>query len=565
MTLLGTAFSSAGVVVAIGSFAAGQITPVIGPEAASRRVAVDEVSRVVDPKLTDGKARLTFHLEPSGARAVAFVEIHPRRERGRALGRPIVRLFKGFVQGGAEPIRLEWDGRDASGAPCRTGSYTLRLFVPGLIDQETPLDIVRLGVTEIEAQDSPAVGADEFQMVYFRKGTAGGFFATPAIHEYVNLAAEGQISDLDLDDGTARPAVAVHAGVASPVLDANGNYSTGPYNYPLAYVKGASPRLELTFGTGATGPDGTAMAVGYPIPDCELRLRCDQGVVPAEAQLVQPGGKALVDLAALPNEVGRTDVELTLRWQARPAGETEWIDVPGAQVIPLRFYTLLGPPQWKVGATGMQYSGPWVEVADYVAGWKTTLGLAITDQASLTDVFVHGFFGQNGGIGTAIEGVVYDAYPLGGDGGATHYLEFFQWNMNLSALLNSHGRGKFVNCSDNMGAATTMLSMMGATNVRSLRLGSMTLRAIWGIGTPGYTLNLWGSSHGFSYHHIITDDNGTNVSDTCMQLDEDGSPMTLPGTPGWNVRRPWAGINGYMNLAASNVVTKNVEALPGLQ
>jgi len=220
---------------------------------------------------------------------------------------------------------------------------------------------------------------------------------------------------------------------------------------------------------------------------------------------------------------------------------------------------------FREGALGTQYAGPWVEVAEDLARWNQSLELDTSDQRGLTEAFVHGFFGQNGGIPTAIEGVVYDAYPLGGDGGATHYLTP-QGAMNLARLLDGHALGRFVNCTDNMGATTTMLSMLGAKNMRPLRLGHMNLRAIWGIGAPGYTLNLWGNgSHAFSYHHIVTDDDGESVSDTCMQLDEDGAPQALPGRPGWNVRRPWAGAGGYMNLAANNNVSKHVETLPSLR
>ena len=243
-----------------------------------------------------------------------------------------------------------------------------------------------------------------------------------------------------------------------------------------------------------------------------------------------------------------------------------WRTIPGAVTIPLRFYTLLGAPQWRSGASGTQYSGPWVEVADDVTSWAQTLGITITDQASLTEAHVRGYFGQNGGIAQPIEGVAYDAGPLGGDGGATHYFSFASWNMNLTRLLNAHASGKFVNCSDNMGATATMLSMMGAINVRPVRLGPMDLRSIWGIGAPGYTLDLWGDgNHAFSFHHIVTDDGAATVSDTCMQLDEDGVPTALPSSPGWNVRRPWLGVTGYRSLAADNVVSKTLETLPGLQ
>ena len=50
-----------------------------------------------------------------------------------------------------------------------------------------------------------------------------------------------------------------------------------------------------------------------------------------------------------------------------------------------------------------------------------------------------------------------------------------------------------------------------------------------------------------------------------MQLDEDGNPLALPCTPGWNVRRPWAGPGGYKDLAANNNVSKSLETLPGVQ
>jgi hypothetical protein len=520
------------------------------------RLICDDATRIADPKLEGGEVRLSFRLIPAFTSVPAVAEV-------RSGGALVKTLWSGTLVGGAAPTQLTWDGRDASGARCSIGAYTLRVAGMGVKPLAMPLDLVRLGITEIEAQDSPAAGTDEFQMVYFMKGATYAFYATPAIHEYVAVARPGQVSDLDLDDGEPRPVVPVHVGTASPRLD-GAAYETFEHNYPLAYLMGASPRLELTFGASATSAAQTSMGVGYPLAGHEIRVVCDQGLAVAGADEVVPGGTALVDLAALAAEVGRQELSATFRWEFRAVGDGFWSAIPGSQTIPLRFYTLLGTPQFKSGASGTQYSGPWVEVAEYIATWKDTLGLGAADQLGLTEVHIKGFFGQNGGIPTAIEDVVYDAFPLGGDGGATHYHSFPTWNMNLSRLLNGHASGRYVNCSDNMGASTTMLSMMGATNVRSVRLGSMDLRALWGIGAPGYTLDLWGGSHGFSYHHIITDDGAVSVSDSCMQLDEDGNPTALPSFPGWNVRRLWTGVMGYMNLAADNVVSRTVEALPGL-
>jgi hypothetical protein len=116
-----------------------------------------------------------------------------------------------------------------------------------------------------------------------------------------------------------------------------------------------------------------------------------------------------------------------------------------------------------------------------------------------------------------------------------------------------------------MGATTTMLAMMGVDGMRPVRLGGMTLKAIWGIGAPDYTTSLWGGSHGFSYHHIVTDDGAVTVSDTCMQLDEDGDPGSTPGIPGWNHHRVWDGPGGYDDLSSYNHTSRTLEDLPGVQ
>jgi hypothetical protein len=534
------------------------------PAAPLARLVIDSATRVADPKLTGGEAVLDLRLEPVGVRRNVTVQVLQG-------GAPIDTLWQGTLHGGAPALQIAWDGRDAFGARCDTGAYTLRVTAPRTDPVELPLDLVRLGITEIEAQDAPAAGVDEFQMVYFRKGSNYAFYATPAIHEYVNVAVAEELSDLDLDDGEPRPVVTVHADTATPVV-AGGDYATTTHNYPLAYVKGTSPQLELTFGAGATSASVTAMDVGLPLAGLDIRVTCDDGVVRPGAELVQPGGTALVDLAPLPGEVARVDRDVTFRFEYRPSGQGEWAAIPGALTIPLRFYTLLGPPNFRAAASGTQYAGPWVEVADHVATWKQVLGLPAANQPQLTALFVHGFFGQNGGLATPIEDVLYDAYPLGGDGGATHYFDFppiftETGDMRLSRLLHGHALGRYINCSDNMGATTTMLAMLGASNMRPVRLGNMSLRALWGIGAPGYTLNLWGGGnpHSFSYHHIVTDDNAVTVSDTCMQLDGDGTPTALPSEPGWNTHRPWAGAGGYMDLAANNIVSKSLEQLPGVK
>lgn len=522
---------------------------------ALRRFVAESATRIADPKLEGGAPEFALRLGAGVPPTVATVTVVQN-------GVVLDEVWTGTLSDGATQV-IAWDGRDDQGDRCPTGRYDVRVTAVGVTPLELPLDLVRLGVTEIEAQDSPA-GDDEFPMVYFRKGSTYAYYATPAIHEYANLASPGEISDLDQDDGEPRPVVAVHTATDSPVLD-GANYETDTHNYPLAYAMGASPRLELTFGAEGTTSDGAPMPAGFPVAGFDLRAVVSDETGAVSTGPLVAGGTALIDLGALPAEVGRTERELALRWQAAPAGTDDWADVPGEQRIPLRFYTLLGPPVWESGASGTRYAGPWVEVVEFVSTWKDTLGLPTHDVTALTEVFVQGFFGQNGGLPAAIEGVIYDCYPMGGDGGATHYFSWGSWRMDLSRLLNAHASGVFVNCTDNMGAETTMLGMLGVPNMRPVQLGEMNLQAIWGIGTPAYTTNLWGSGHGFSYHHIVTDDDAVTVSDTCMQLDEDGMPESTPGIPGWNHHRVWKGANGYRQLSCTNAPGKQLQALPGIQ
>ncbi len=519
---------------------------------------LDHVTRVADPKLPGGAAQYAVHLESGRASTLVSCEVL----QGSSI---IAQPWSGVLTD--DSVRLvSWDGRDNLGLRCSTGTYTVRFSAPGQHNVNLPLDLVRLGVTEIEAQAS-SMGNDEFPMVYFRKSSNYEFFATPQIHEYANLAAAGEVSDLDYNSGEPRPPVPLHTATDAPVLDGN-NYATTTYNYPLAYVMGSSPTLELTWGSTGTDANGAPMAAGYPTASHDLRSVLTVNGTEIVSTVITPGGTSSLSLPSLPPEVCRTDWIASVRWQAAPTGTSDWQDIPGQHPIALRFYTLLGPPVWKAGAPNTtRYAGPWVEVADFISHWKSTLAMPTHSQRKLTDVFVKGFFGQNGGLETAIEGVLYDCPSLGGDGGATHYFNTGPWDMHLSRLLNDHANGIFVNCTDNMGATTTMLSMMGCTNMQPVQLGSMSLKAIWGIGAPEYTTDLWGSgNHGFSYHHIVTDKNGLSVSDTCMQLDEDGNPNEVPGFPGWNNHRNWKDPStGYNFLSCFNSPKKTVQALPGIQ
>lgn len=557
MTRVRTAGLAACTLAAVAGSAFGQ-AHTQSPGQVRMAIHPDGHDRIFDPKIIGAGAVASFHLSGGGSVA-AKAEVH-----GPAgMLKPV---WSGILVGGAPPTQITWDGRDAVGDYVDTGDYVLRVGAQtgGGPVLTLPITVVRLGVTEIEFQESGAAD-EEWQMVYFMKGSSDGvFYATPAVHEYLNTGKIGEVSDLDLDDGDPRPPVPRHFGTAEPVMDGI-NYETERYNYPVAYLAGATMRLEATVGATGTSASGVPMPAGYPVPGYDLRLVATyQDGTSAASGPIQPGDSVTLDGPDVPAAAGRSGLGIDWSWQYAPAGTGAWTDVPGAATTAHRVYSLIAAPKFKAGATGTQYTGPWVEMAEYFAYWKQKLGTDTTTEDGVVETFVKGYFGQNGGIPEAIEGVVYDTNVLGGDGGATHYFQTFGSNMDLSALLNAHAKGVYVNCTDCMGGTTTGISMLGVADVRPVRLGPMTLKAIWGIGAPDYTTALWGTAHSFSYHHIVTRTDGFDVIDTCMQLDEDGSPGSTPGLPGWNADRLWGGIGGYDDLSSYNTVSKTLELLPGL-
>ncbi len=527
--------------------------------------------RIADPKLTNARIDLGLELRPAVGFATVTLTL---LQQGASLGQ----IWTGRVACTPRPHVYSWDGKLAI-APStvrrwiNTGSYEVQFDAvqdgTGLaVTTRRPLHIVRLGITEMAAL--PSGPASEWQMVYFRRGTVIGtyFYVTPAIHEYFNVAGTGELADLDRNDGTPRPAPAVHTGTASPPMEGT-NYEDDAYNYPVCYLAGVAPRLEVRFGaTAVSAQTGLGMGAKYPVPGVILRCRMNSSLGPWTSShvTIAPGAPVVFQGPPLTNGFARTDATLVWSFESSADGGLHWFAVPGALTTQHRFYTVPGVPRFG-GASSPQYAGPWVEVVDYAHSWKTALGLETSTPAGLAAVVVKGFGGQIAPITTAIENVRYDTNILGGDGGASHYYDFSH-SVQLSRLLDNHANGLFVNCSDCASATAAMLGMLGLQGVQMQRLGGMTLRAIRGIGAPSYTLALWGStsSHGFSYHHVVTRTAGTTVCDSCLWVDEDGNPNALPGLPGFNCDRPWSGApTSYSSLLAWAPITFTLEPLPLLQ
>ena len=528
-----------------------------------------DATRIADPKLDGGRVKIRYLIDPTVGRCEVTISAV-----SLATGATVATIWRGFEFGSTEPLTKTWFGRDAAGDWVAPGSYKVRVqardgraFVRVV---EYDVDLVRLGIKSIAADSSVAGATNEWQTVYFMKNKKYAFYATPATGEYLSKAEKGEISDLDLDDGSPRPAPPVHTVTDEPLLElaAGGSgyiYENDWHNYPLCYLAGASPQFTLTFGANCTLADGTRGGCNYPVTGFEIRCVAgdDAGDWQTAATSIAPGGTQTLTGPALPALATRTERAVTWRFEYRAEGSSKWKRIPGSFATTHRIYTLLDRPYWATGASGTQYSGPWVEVLEYLHTFAGALGVTCDSPERVVEAFIKGYFGQNGSLTTAIEDVHYDCPSEGGDGGATHYFDWSRWVSQLSRLLNAHANGKFVNCTDCASSTSVMLSMLGVGGYKMDHLGSMSLRAIWGIGTDDYTLNLWGGgNHGFSYHHIITRDDGVTISDACLWVDEDGSPDNLPGTPGYNHDRNW---DNYEALLAKGNVSWYTEKLPKIE
>jgi hypothetical protein len=522
-----------------------------------------ETSRIADPKLAGGGVNVAYVLDASGM-------TYDVKITALAAGQPIATVFDGQEKGSTRVKHHLWDGKDANGKWVDPGSYTIKVeaTTTRTLKVEYTVDVVRLGITGISAESSS--GTNEWQVVYFRKDGAYRYFASPATGEWVSIAKKGDLADLDLNDGSPRPAPPVHTQTDEPVLDPNlsGGFhiSTDYYDYPLCYQVGARPQFTVTFGATCIDSTGAPIGCNYPVAGYELRCVAKDEAGPWFVKSTgsnTPGGTETLVGPLLTTDITRTDRHVEWHWQYCATGASDWFDVPGTFTTEHWIYTQLRAPYWAPGATGMQYTGPWEEILDYMYSWQQSFGITPTDDASVVELLIKGFNGQPT-LSNAIEGVEYDCPGVGGDGGATHY--FDGTNVRLSHLLNAHDDGIYVNCTDCASNTSVILGMLGIQNVQMERLGSMVLRAIWGIGTPDYTLDLWnnggGSGHGFSYHHIITRDAGVDISDACLWVDDDGDPNHLPGTPGYNHDRLW---DDYEKLLAHGNVQWNLDILPKIR
>lgn len=465
-----------------------------------------------DPKLEGASLDVRSRLDGSGAYAATLSVVD------RA-GRVVRTLVQGAQRQAGTDYADAWDGRDPAGRFVAPGAYTLRLEAARAgqptVALERALPVVRLGLVSITFADT-GTGGTRVPLEYHRTNpsVAGTRFALDAAGP-AWTAERSSLGDdcLDQPDGTPTLLPAVWTRLDTPPRTSSGSVATRGRSLPVAYAPGARPTLRLRLGESAAS-GGAPVSAGYPVAGAPLRV-----VLEGEASSdLAPAAEVALRAPALPDGVGRYDLEYAFRFQAWDG--QAWADVPGRVRTSHRVYVVLGPP----AASNLRR--PWVAVVDRVAQWSA--GRA-RDVAGVLDAVTHGV--------NEAEGLSYDVWT-----GAPAYADGWQlWEpeLDLDGWL-SRTRGSVVNCLDCASLVTALAAQVGAPAEVAIVGDNFRLNWLRGIGGTRFIHDLFGGYHAFSYHAMATIDAAATVHDACLRVDDDTRPDAAPHTERLPVAMPFA-------------------------
>ncbi len=465
-----------------------------------------------DPKLEGAALDVTWRV-PGGGQAQATLDVLD------AQGRAVARLVGGLVPAG-QALQASWDGRDAGGRFVAPGRYALRAAATlpggGAAAGERAVHVVRVGLVSATFADTGPGGA-RVQLAYHAPNGRldGNRLALDAMGAAWTLS-RSPLGDgcLDAPDGAPLALPAVWTDLAQPPRDGAGQVVLRGRSLPVAYVAGARPEVRLGLGDRAAA-GGAAVPCGYPVAGHPLRVAF-AGEVTRE---LAPGGEVALRLPAVAGAIGRSDLELPLTFEVLEGGA--WRRVPGLHRLAVRVYTVLGAPRQGGGL-----ERPWVAAVDRVAGWSAgRAGTAAEALAAIVEAL------------NAREGLRYD-----GAQGAPAYTD----GVSLSrpdVLLDQwlhRLRGSTVNCLDCAGLVTTLADAVGVAAEVAIAGWNFALHWIQGLGSPGFTRDLFGGHHAFSYHAVASVDRGASVHDACLRVDDDAWPQASPHTARLPIAMPFA-------------------------
>lgn len=276
---------------------------------------------------------------------------------------------------------------------------------------------------------------------------------------------------------------------------------------PLAFTWDSRPMLTLDPGSSSVLGDPALHLV-------DLQLEVDGWTVLSGLPLAVGVPVVLQADAALRDGVGVVEEDLALRFVASDSAGDVW--TVGEQLLPVRFYALLGPSGFSNPSPMYR---PWVAVVD-----PALRGIDGTpaDANAAVDALVEWVYSDLG--------LVYDT-----DSGASAYSlyvgsDWQQPHFYLSDFLKRK-YGGVINCSDAGNILGAYANMIGAPLDHIVILDDFDLNEIKAIGQADFTSCPFGpNSCGFSYHAVTTVDGGATIWDATLALDGDLDPGATPSS-----------------------------------
>jgi len=278
--------------------------------------------------------------------------------------------------------------------------------------------------------------------------------------------------------------------------------------HPVAYTFDSRPWLTFRVGDGSETVFGST-----GLNEVEVHVQAE-GWTQVEDAPMEEGGFVTFqrDLPLSEDDtVGITEEDVVLEFVV---DGKEGMVVVGEQVLPMRFFRVLGEPSF--GFEGPKYS-PWAaptfELLQYIDGTP-----AQHDQVA--NAVVDYVYYQLG--------LVYDI-----ERGASAYSEYSGWGYEdphfyFTEFLDREW-GNIINCTDAGNLTTTYANMIGAELRHLIILSGFDLKEIKGIGLDYFTSCPFGPGGcGFSYHAVTTNDSGGTIWDATLLLDGDDEPGSAP-------------------------------------
>ncbi|TET35380.1 MAG: hypothetical protein E3J72_11270 [Planctomycetota bacterium] len=466
--------------------------------------------KVFDPKMGGGvTADISYRVNPLGTTFDVTLTVVDD-----ATSIEVRRLLDAVsTPGGTTRVEV-WDGKNDSGDFVDPGTYKIVLNAVNApsydIWEETYIFIVRLGIVGIQFVDN-GLGGTEYQMMYHIRNTSKyTYYAIPDNQPEWSIGPNsGEVADLDVNDGQPRALPPLWPNLNSPPQDASdpSGVEDDCYNHPICYRRASVPKFILTLGTDAASDvtPGTAVGCGYPVAGLPIRIISlgDTPEVPGANEDIAPAGTmTFVSNGSLPNGLYKTTISPTFRFEYNDGGT--WCPIPGQIVTAHTIYTIHDTPALTTSPSPTPPYLPWVRVVDMVVGWVNSNAAAGQIDSIVTNQ-TNTFFG-----------LLYDT-ATGAPGYTTPSFVFEMSNFIDDYDTSSFGR---INCSDCACLVSTFANTVGI-NHQLQRLGiSNPIPLNWMIPIGWDWQIPFGGD--FSFHCVVTRDNGDTVSDACCTLDTDG-------------------------------------------